>query len=236
MKADIWATGLTLNQCGRQNFFQDAASAPIGGHQAILEVNVSPRHALLNLIIVLHYLWVPPPLKSWHAAGLADNPPSCSTHLRGGHTSPECKAPSLQLPKLCLLLLFHCYTYSLLIPKTIFYLKLWQLSHLYTSAPSSSIFSPFSHNPLSRFRKLEEARNRGEKERVPLDTITNFFVKNKKNPRVIWNASRSKGRSGEHKWKICHVSHFASDSRKSFGSDLRNGEVFPVHDKGFVWQ
>lgn len=82
----VWHS-VTCNQHRWQTFLRGCMLAPIGGCWVILAVHVSPRHALLCLIIILHYLWVPLPLNSWHTA---DTPP-CSMHLTPGHVPPECK-------------------------------------------------------------------------------------------------------------------------------------------------
>lgn len=87
----VWHS-VTYNQRRWQTFFEWLYAQPdrwlLGDF--FLAAHVGPRHALLSLIIVLHYLWVPPPLKSWHAAGLADTPP-CFMHLTPGPVPRECK-------------------------------------------------------------------------------------------------------------------------------------------------
>lgn len=104
-----------------------------------------PRHALIGLIIFLHYLWVPPPLKSWHAAGLTDTHP-CSMHLTQGPVPSECKeavqnqhvAPSLTC------------SYSLFTPETPFFL--WQFSYILYS--QVKVWYSLSHSAQSFFVRL----------------------------------------------------------------------------------
>lgn len=118
----------------------------LGDFLFFFEVHVGPWHALLGLIIVLHYLWVPQPLKSWHATGLADTPPM----LCAFNASP--RASWILKPRLhdsetsssiCYFSTSNC----------IFYLKLSDL-HI-----NNVLFYPLPVLPRSKTSSFQKVRN-----------------------------------------------------------------------------
>ena len=127
VEPQVWHS-VTCNQRRWQTFLSGCVRSLIGDCWVIfLNVHVSPRDALLALIIVLHYLWVPPPLRSWHAAGLADTPPlhafnarPFATWMQRGSILNKSVSP---LPSFSYLFLHQ----------TLFYLNPWQPPHSYTA-------------------------------------------------------------------------------------------------------
>lgn len=110
--------------------------SPMGGYGVISVVHMGPWHAL-NLIIVLHYLWVPQPLQRWHMVWHL-SPAQC-IWSQGPVPPVNAKKPSSEPACLTLKL---CLLFCLLL--LLWYLKqfpTWNCDSSYTHTSTMSLSS-----------------------------------------------------------------------------------------------